>query len=80
MLPIQDCLQNCDKIYPLCGMLCISNPLHFYVCRVMLLVVLCLVAKVENQSSQHIGKIWQHHHTKVMISNNRINWAPVSGN
>ena len=51
-----------------------------YVSRVMLLVVLCLVAMVENQSSQHISKIWQHHHTRVMISNNRTNWAPVSGN
>lgn len=46
----------------------------------MLLAMLCLVAMVEYQSSQHISKMWQHRHTKVMISNNRINWAPVSGN
>lgn len=51
-----------------------------YAFRVMLLAVLCLVAMVENQNNQHISKMWQHHHTKVMISNNRINWAPVSGN
>lgn len=74
-------LQNCGKVYSLCGVFPFSNLLHcLFVCRVMLLAVLCLVAMVENQSSQHISKIWQLHHIKVMISNKRINWAPVSGN